>query len=140
MFSGFFLLFVVVCVGFYNDASVQPGNNKKQVEKCRGELAKALGQWVTPSPRLFILSSILTFQWTYTSNCSPTSQCLAKTITFMEKMWACHLRYSSQILGGEILFSAFVSENLWIYFFSLKNFLIFFFICKRFVEIFNFFF
>lgn len=33
-----------VVVGFYNDASVQPGNNKKQVEKCRGDLAKALGQ------------------------------------------------------------------------------------------------
>lgn len=33
-----------VVIGFYNDASVQPGNNKKQVEKCRGELAKALGQ------------------------------------------------------------------------------------------------
>ncbi|XP_022342604.2 profilin-1-like [Crassostrea virginica] len=31
-------------IGFYNDASVQPGNNKKQVEKCRGELCKALGQ------------------------------------------------------------------------------------------------
>lgn len=36
--------FSVVVIGFYNDASVQPGNNKKQVEKCRGELAKALGQ------------------------------------------------------------------------------------------------
>ncbi|XP_062569268.1 profilin-1-like [Saccostrea cucullata] len=31
-------------VGFYNDASVQPGNNKKQVEHAKGKLAEALGQ------------------------------------------------------------------------------------------------
>jgi hypothetical protein len=39
-----FSFLAVVCMGFYNDATVQPGNNKKQVEKCRGELSKALGQ------------------------------------------------------------------------------------------------
>ncbi|XP_061184245.1 profilin-1-like [Saccostrea echinata] len=31
-------------VGFYNDASIQPGNNKKQVEHTKGKLAEALGQ------------------------------------------------------------------------------------------------
>lgn len=40
----FFFPVSVAVIGFYNDASVQPGNNKKQVEKCRGELCKALGQ------------------------------------------------------------------------------------------------
>lgn len=73
--------FSVVVVGFYNDASVQPGNNKKQVEKCRGDLAKALGQWSHPtqhdqSDHLGLCS--ITFQWTCTVNCSPTSRHLAR--------------------------------------------------------------